>query len=209
MTAAKRRDLAKSFSRNASELELQIELHATGRLCGDCASKEFGSDRPKVSDVVPVIQNIERIQRDAEDPGVWRCRMRRSGVHCRSAAKSKRKFRLTSVGDVGDNQPFCSARLPDARAGSLLPGGSHLHSIGRLSPIRTGQWPPGRNADPEPVTSGVPGITKRSEQVQDHASNGRRHHILIHANRADILGVNLDSLPPPASLSEGRSLRAE
>src|SRR5712692_8963443 len=69
MTAAKRRDLAKSFSRNASELELQIELHATGRLCGDCASKEFGSDRPNVSDVVPVIQNIERIQRDGEDPG--------------------------------------------------------------------------------------------------------------------------------------------
>src|SRR2546422_296065 len=99
MTAAKRRDLAKSFSRNASELELQIELHATERRWGDRASKGLGTYRRK-----------------------------------------------------------------------------------------------GRNADPEPVTSGVPGITKRSEQVQDHASNGRSHHILIHANRADILGVNLDSL---------------
>src|SRR5438128_12617338 len=41
------------LARNAAELELQIELRATGRLCGDCASSSMISLRLRLVDISP------------------------------------------------------------------------------------------------------------------------------------------------------------
>src|SRR4029077_4300510 len=63
--------IADRDGRSGSELELNVELHATRRLGGYGFSKKRGRHRSDVSHVVGVVQNVERVERNGENSGFF------------------------------------------------------------------------------------------------------------------------------------------